>query len=356
MALPDLLFSSFFGGGNQGVNYQPTQPISTQQMGQLWGQQQAAAGGQQAFVNALTGMNAQTFGQQQALASQLAAQAQGQGPNIAAEQLAQATGQNVQRQAALMASQRGASQNAGALARMASEQGAGLQQQAINQASMLRANQQLAAQQALGQMTGQMINQQAGAMGMQGQLAQYGMQSGLGAMAQYNAVQAELAKQQAQQQAGMFGGIMQAAGAGLGFLAGGPAGMAVGAQLGGGLGGMGTKVESPQAAPQERFDTAPMKAHGGMIQNYAYGGMAPMQELPPGGFLRSYANGLNMSDGGQVPGKAKFGGDDYGNDTVHAMLSPGEIVIPRTITQGANAAEKSAKFVQAILAKKGARK
>lgn len=38
-----------------------------------------------------------------------------------------------------------------------------------------------------------------------------------------------------------------------------------------------------------------------------------------------------MNSGGKVPGKAKTKGDSIKNDTVPTMLSPGEIVIPRTI-------------------------
>lgn len=59
--------------------------------------------------------------------------------------------------------------------------------------------------------------------------------------------------------------------------------------------------------------------------------------------------------GGHVPGKAKIPGkkDSLKNDVVPAMLSPGEIVIPRSITQGSDAARKSAEFVARVLAKKG---
>jgi hypothetical protein len=60
-----------------------------------------------------------------------------------------------------------------------------------------------------------------------------------------------------------------------------------------------------------------------------------------------------MSRGGHVPGQAKVKGDSYANDNVPAMLSPGEVVIPRRIMQGPNAASKSAQFVAAIMAKNG---
>lgn len=57
------------------------------------------------------------------------------------------------------------------------------------------------------------------------------------------------------------------------------------------------------------------------------------------------------SDGGLVSGRPVAGGDDPRNDTVRALLSPGEIVIPRTIAQAPNAPEKSASFVEALQSK-----
>lgn len=49
--------------------------------------------------------------------------------------------------------------------------------------------------------------------------------------------------------------------------------------------------------------------------------------------------------GGPVPGKAKVKGNSYSNDTVPAMLSPGEIVLPRSVTQSADPAKAAAQFV-----------
>lgn len=57
-----------------------------------------------------------------------------------------------------------------------------------------------------------------------------------------------------------------------------------------------------------------------------------------------------MSPGGTVPGRAPAAGDSYANDTVPAMLSPGEIVIPRSIAQGPNAPDRAAEFVEHIRA------
>lgn len=52
--------------------------------------------------------------------------------------------------------------------------------------------------------------------------------------------------------------------------------------------------------------------------------------------------------GGLIPG------DSPKNDTVPAMLSPGEIVIPRSVAQSEDAPDKAAEFVAALKAQKGA--
>lgn len=52
-----------------------------------------------------------------------------------------------------------------------------------------------------------------------------------------------------------------------------------------------------------------------------------------------------------VPGKPKVNANSYKNDTVDAKLSPGEIVLPLSVTKSANPAAEAAKFVQAVMAK-----
>lgn len=59
-----------------------------------------------------------------------------------------------------------------------------------------------------------------------------------------------------------------------------------------------------------------------------------------------------MSMGGGVPGHAQQDGNHLANDTVPAMLSPGEIVLPRSVTQDEDAAEKARLFVEAIQKRK----
>lgn len=103
----------------------------------------------------------------------------------------------------------------------------------------------------------------------------------------------------------MSGGLLNAAGTVIGGIYGGPAGSAAG-------GAAGKKAGASQAGA----------AKGGMIPGYAPGGAT----------------------------------DDYSNDTVPTMLSPQEIVIPRSITMGKNAPEKAKAFVEKILEEKSSKK
>lgn len=59
-----------------------------------------------------------------------------------------------------------------------------------------------------------------------------------------------------------------------------------------------------------------------------------------------YSLGSALMNGGAVPGKAKVNADSPKNDTVHAMLSPGEIVIPRSL---ADNPERAKKFIEELL-------
>lgn len=57
--------------------------------------------------------------------------------------------------------------------------------------------------------------------------------------------------------------------------------------------------------------------------------------------------------GGRVAGRAQVRGDSPQNDTVPARLSPGEVVIPRSIAQAPDAPRRAAEFVAMIQAKHG---
>ncbi len=76
-------------------------------------------------------------------------------------------------------------------------------------------------------------------------------------------------------------------------------------------------------------------AQGKKMGTYADGGVV---EEPHNHFLC-------MLNGGCVPGEPKMAGDSAQNDTVPAMLSPGEIVIPRSKAGNPDAAAKEAKKI-----------
>jgi hypothetical protein len=61
------------------------------------------------------------------------------------------------------------------------------------------------------------------------------------------------------------------------------------------------------------------------------------------------------AEGGIVPGYAE-GGDNYENDVVDAKLSPGEIVLPRSVTKHKNAPKKAKQFVEALLEQRAPKK
>lgn len=349
-AAPGLIAGSKGAQGPRNINWSSAQadPWNLQARDESL----AAQGQQQGFVNQLQAQNgvqnqSQVFGQQQDLANQLQQSANGQGPNPAQAMLAQQTAANTANQASLMAGQRGASQNVGLMGRQIAQQGAANQQNAVGQAATMGAQQQIAARQQLQQqqaMMGNLSGQQVGQLqtGVQNQTAasqnQQGMQ--LQNLQNWNTLQAnaaqgastnsvEYAKQNMQQNAAMGSGI----GAGLSATA-------------------GMLQNSPQSpsilgAPSSN---GTMVAYNGGISGYAHGGM-------PESKYAQHVHGMNMKSGGHVPGKAQVSGDSPRNDTVPAVLSPGEIVIPRSVLSGPNAGAKAQKFVEAVLAKhKGMRK
>ena len=245
------------------------------------------------------------MGQQQNLANMLMEQAQGGGPNPAQLALNQTTGQNINQQAALMAGQRGASANPALLARQAAMLGSNVQQQAAGQGALMQAQQQLAARQ---QLAGQQAAMQQANLGQQNAMgSMFGTAGGLQNNQNELNSKIDLANAAAAQSAS--GGLMQ--GLGTGF-----------AKLGGW-----DKLKGMTAA------------HGGVIPDH----LSHVQEI----YGKFSSGGSPAYSGGYyVPGQAQFQGDSEKNDTVPAMLSPGEIVIPRTIAQSDDAPRRAAEFIR----------
>ena len=130
------------------------------------------------------------------------------------------------------------------------------------------------------------------------------------------------------------GSLLGAAGTVIGGMYGGPAGAAIGNKLGTSL-----VNNTSSSAPIGNGNTTPT---GQNAQASQYG-------LAKGGYV-CYADGgiahdhaICMKLGGHVGGKAKVDGDSEVNDTVPAMLSPGELVIPRSVPKTGPEMEKFAK-------------
>jgi hypothetical protein len=72
--------------------------------------------------------------------------------------------------------------------------------------------------------------------------------------------------------------------------------------------------------------------------------------------------GLTMAQGGEapfvgdggVPGEAPVEGDSEQNDVVPAYLSPGEVVLPRSVAQAPDAPAQAALFVQHLMRRREA--
>lgn len=403
---------SFVGSlfsGSQGAGFQAERAATPEQAQQLYEQQQERLRQQQLFTQQLMAQSPEAIAQQRALASQLAAQAQGKGPSVARTQLAQTTGENIAAQQALMAGQRGASANVGAMARQAGLLGARTQQQAAGQAATLRAQEQLAAQQQLAGITGQQLGQVAGAqqLGLQGVGA--AQQNILDAIARRNATQAAIASGNQQFQSQLVGGLLGGAATALGapgMAEGGEVntqdddeendsfyssfsramspskeamtpvargGQQMGQAIGKGIRGLlsGKKVSGQPSGgysganlgvktqmPQMINPMATSGAIGAFKPGLAKGGKVPAMVSPGEKYLpphevKKVAQGKSpMAAGKTIPGQAKVHGDSYANDTVPATLEEGGIVIPRSVVQSENPEEKARRFVAAVLAKK----
>jgi hypothetical protein len=379
----------FFGdlfGGNSGASFQ-AQGANPAQMNQAYANTQNGLNAQANFINALNTQNgiqnqSNVFNQQQGLAGQLQQMAAGAGPNPAQAQFRQNADQVAAQAAGLIGSQKGISP--ALQARLIAQQGAQAGQNMAAQAAGLQAQQQIAATQALqqqqnmmGNLATQQVGQQGNAIGAYTQGA-LGQQSNiLGLQGNANSANAGVAGTVAKQQGGILGGVLGGIGSALSLAHGGEVpGYANGGETGPqsmfakslqGLGGEGldgggslnSGMSSFLSGIANQFRPAvPQQMAGGAgdmsplpSQPSGLGfGAAPVMNAAHGGAVKNYSKG-----GGGVPGKAKVRGDSPKNDTVPAKLSPGEVVIPRSIMQSDDPAGHAAKFVAAIMAKKGRR-
>lgn len=322
------------------------------------------------------GQQQDVYGQQQGLANQLMQQTQGQGPGQTL--IAQQAGQNAQQQAALMNSARGANANPALVARQAAMAGAQGNQQALNSQAAL----QLQSQGALAQQQAQMGNQ-----ALQGQsILQGGIAAQNSANLNAQGINAGISANNARQTGSIFGNILQGgAMAGLGAMGlarggeipkmdtGGPVddpfmndppalGITAGADPMGGVGkptnlmGIGMGNYQNYGAPPPPSVSASGGGGGGGSGGGGGGNIISSLGSIIGGM---FAQGGSipygqMLSGGRVPGQADIEGDNQKNDTVPTLLSPGEIVLPRSVAQAPDAEKKAAEFVAHLKKKKSA--
>ena len=171
-----------FQAGQANIQSGTNQP----QLGSAYTGANNAINAQVGLTNTLMPQATNAVQDQNAVAADEYAMTQGGGPRPALNQLAQTTNTNVNNQAALMAGQRGASQNAGLIAREAAQQGANTEQQAVGQAATLEAQQQIAAQQNLADLSNNQIAQSGQAVGNLNQAQQNEQNILQGANTAYN--------------------------------------------------------------------------------------------------------------------------------------------------------------------------
>lgn len=285
--------------------------------------------------------------QQKWLADKLAEQVSGKGPNPAQQQFQNNMSAVGAQQAGAIASQKGI--NPGLAARLIANQGAQSQMQGAGAAAALQAQQQLDAQGLLQSQQAQQVGQALSAQGIDAGIEKTNLENRqaaskqlFGAAASAMMASDENLKENVrdfdsrsflkaidphryQYKDEKFGGGEQ-------------------------IGVMAQDLE--KKAPQLVVDTPEGKAidynkSGGIL----LASLADMNDRLSkieskwgGGTV-----GNQLKGGGKVPGKAKVSGDSPKNDTVHAMLSPGEIVIPRTL---ADDPERAKKFIEQLKGKK----
>lgn len=276
--------------------------------------------------------------QEQTLTNALMAQAMGKGGPSAAELQMKAGGDQATANAnAVAAAQRGVSP--ALAARQAQQFGAETAQKANQQAGILRAQEQLNAQQTAGSLLGSQRNARMQAAGInaagfenaadrsQGLIRSVG--SAFAGMAHGGEVMPHYAE------GGMMPSGPSAPGDFLNALA-----TSIGQSIG---------QEAANSKAARRREGADMSGFASKVGSFmdsgsggftgSGGGAGPAAQMTPG-----------LAHGGYVPGQVDVPGDSEENDKVPTMLSPGEIVVPRTVAK--MSPDEITQFIMAI--KKGA--
>lgn len=103
--------------------------------------------------------------------------------------------------------------------------------------------------------------------------------------------------------------------------------------------------EDPNKWKQQRLAQDP---HTAAPEGELPSAVKPQMQLPS-----NVIGSTDFRSGGAVPGTAKVAGNSLKNDIEPAMLSPKEIVLPRSVTMAPDAPEKAKEFVEALLKKQG---
>lgn len=333
--------------------------------------------------------------QQAGLANELQNESAGGGPNPAQIQYQQNINDVANKQATNYAQNRAL--NPGLAARLSGNTGAALESNAASTSAMQQAEQQLAAQQELEGLTGQ---EQQGALSSQAINSQIGQNNANAVNATEGGIFGGLSGTTALSSLAKGGEVKKMAKGGTitspyapnlsnadfltvgkpgkqatsqptmgndqGGLGGSSEDYANGftdAQVGsGGIGGLGASDVGGGAAGAGIADDAgaavALAAKGGQIHKYPDHIQALAEVFHPGHFSKTVPKIASMdATGGKVKAlapkeRAVKKDNSYSNDKVPALLSEGEIVIPRSVTQHPMAPEKAAEFVARTLAKK----
>lgn len=387
-------------GGSSGTGFSTPSGATAAQLNQSYGQVQGAMGNQNNLLSAL--QNQQGLQKQQDVYNQFQNVAAGQGPNPAQAMLNQATGQNVANQASLMAGQRGAGANVGLMARQNAMQGANLQQQAAGQGASMQAQQSLGAMGQTAGLANTMAGNQIGQTNANVTAQQNEQNILQNANTANNQIQGQLANTGMQGQQKTMGGLGNALGSVLHLgsgLFGAEGGEVPGYADGGPIQNQGSfgpqsmfaqtlmsssnpsapsfsaatptnknfKPYEAQKTPMGTESKSTMTSINGnkstdLIKGSAVSGQdafagKDMPSIDPTREASAQGGnvGSKLKQGGHVPGQAKVSGNSYSNDTVKALLSPGEVVIPRSVMQSGDPIRGAASFVRDVMAKKGKR-
>lgn len=398
---------SLLGGlfsGSQGANWQPEMAATTEQAQELYKQQQEAIRQQRDFAQALAAQSPQAIQAQQQLLGQLQQRVAGTAPSVAQTQLAQAAGQGIAGVGAALAGQRGSGANVGLTQRNIAGMGAQSMQDLAGRAATLRAQEQMGAEQSLMGLAGQQLSQVQAARQAELQAGQAQQAEIQQAIANRQKLQAAMAAGKQEFQAGLVGGLLGAGATAVkGMAKGGAvedeekedfasafsknmesiaqpqsrmaqAGKMAGSSIGGFAsqlmakkpkilgatkgGYSGANLGLATEMPQMINPMATSQNIGALNLGMAKGGKVPAMVSPgekylPPSEVEKVKKGEKepVNAGRMIPGKAKVAGDSLKNDTVPATLEEGGIVIPRSVMQSENPAEKARQFVSAVLAK-----